>query len=326
MHLNAYAQSGLSKTGMTAATFLSIEIGPRAKAMGGAFVAISDDVSAIFWNPAGLAKGNENTVLFSHTEWIAGVNLEFVGIKLPLGEMGTIGASITSLSVPEMKVRTVSQPGGTGELFDANDLALTLSYARDLTDRFQIGLNFKFINQQLYNMNASTVAVDIGTLFRTDFNNMVIGFSISNFGGDMQLTGQDARIEVDIAPDEFGNNDAILAQFETQKFQLPLIMRVGTSMDVYQSENNTLKISLDAVVPNDNDQYLNIGAEYVYNDFLALRGGYKSLFLEDSEEGLTFGVGIKSNLFGESKLQFDYAYGDFGILDNIQEFALSFSF
>ena len=175
-------------------------------------------------------------------------------------------------------------------------------------------------------MNASTVAVDVGTLFRTDFNNMVIGFSISNFGGDMQLTGQDARIEVDIAPDEFGNNDAILAQFETEKFQLPLIMRVGTSMDVYQNENNVLKVGLDAIVPNDNDQYLNVGAEYIYNDFLALRGGYKALFLEDSEEGLTFGIGIKSSLFGENKLQFDYAYGDFGILNNIQEFALSFSF
>jgi len=114
--------------------------------------------------------------------------------------------------------------------------------------------------------------------------------------------------------------------FETQEFQLPLIMRVGTSMDVYQTENNSLKIGLDAVVPNDNEQYINIGAEYIFNNFLALRAGYKSLFLEDSEEGLTLGFGIKSSVFGENKIQLDYAYGDFGVLEDIQEFAISFTF
>lgn len=326
MQINSYAQSGLSKTGMAAATFLSVEIGARAKAMGCAFVAISDDASALYWNPAGIAKINQNSLILSHTEWIADIKMEFAGIAIPIGQMGTIGASITSLSVPEMKVRTVSQPEGTGEFFDANDLAFTLSYARTITQRLSIGLNVKYIHQQIYNMNASTVAVDLGSLFRTDFKNMVIGFSISNFGGDMQLAGQDARVEVDIAPDEFGNNDRILAQFETQEFQLPLIMRVGTAMDIFHTENNVLKIGVDAVVPNDNDQYINTGAEYIYNDFLALRAGYKSLFLEDSEESLTLGFGVKSSLFSENKLQFDYAYGDFGVLNDIHEFALSFSF
>jgi hypothetical protein len=324
--INSYAQNGLSKTGMTAATFLSIEIGARAKAMGGAFVAIADDPSALYWNPSGIAHSTQNALMFSHTEWLADVNLEYAGIIIPLGSVGTIGASITSLSVPDMKVRTVNQPEGTGELYDANDIAFALTYARSVTDRFLIGINLKFIHQQIYNMTASTAAIDLGTLFRTNFNNMVIGFSISNFGGDMQLTGEDARIEVDLQPDEFGNNDRILAQLETEKFQLPLIMRFGVAMDLFKTETNQLKVGVDAVVPNDNDQYLNFGTEYVYNDFLALRAGYKTLFLANSEEGLSFGFGVRASLFGESKLQFDYAFGDFGILENVQEFGLTFNF
>ena len=54
--------SGLTKTGLSAATFLSIEVGPRSKAMGGAFVGVADDVSAIYWNPAGLAKLPDNSL------------------------------------------------------------------------------------------------------------------------------------------------------------------------------------------------------------------------------------------------------------------------
>lgn len=323
---NTQSFSGLSKTGMTAATFLSIEVGPRAKSMGGAFVGLSDDVSALYWNPAGIAKLPQNALLFSHSEWLAGVNFDFAGICIPLGNLGTIGASITSVSVPEMKVRTVFQPEGTGEFFDAGDIAMGLSYARYLTDRFSVGFNVKYISEKIYNMSASTVAVDFGTLFRTNFNNMVIGFSICNFGGDLRLAGDDARVEVDVSPDEFGNNDRIFANLETEKFQLPLTFRVGVAMDLIKSQYNHVTIAVDAIVPNDNNQYINIGGEYIFNNFLALRAGYRSLFLDNSEEGMTFGGGLMQTVFGKTKLQLDYAYGDFGLLENIQEFSLSIYF
>ena len=326
MHVSSLAQSGFSKTGMTAATFLSIEIGPRAAAMGGAYVAIADDPTAMFWNPAGLDKIKNNTIVFSHTNWLAETSLNYLGAAIPLGQYGTFGVSVTSLGVPEMRVRTVAQPEGTGEFFDANDLAIGLSYSKSIIERFQVGVNIKYIHQQIFNMSASTAALDFGVLFTTGLKNMILGFSMSNFGGNMQLSGDDARVEVDLAPDEFGNNDRILANLETQEFQLPLIMRLGLSMDVFESENNLLKIAADAVVPNDNNQYLNIGGEYVFMNILALRGGYKTLFLENSEEGLTLGFGVNIKLSETTILNIDYAYADFGIFDNIQQFGLGFSF
>jgi len=324
--VNAQSFSGLSKTGMTSATFLSIEVGSRAKSMGGAFVGISDDVSAIYWNPAGIANLPQNAMMFSHTEWLAEVNFDFAAICIPLGNMGTLGASITSVSMPEMQVRTVFQPEGTGEFFDASDIALSLTYARFLTDRFTMGFNLKYIQENIYNMSAQTIALDFGTLFRTNFNNMVLGFSITNFGGDLRLSGDDSLVEDDLSPTEFGNNDRIFANLETEKFQLPLTFRVGVGMDLLKSERNRATVAIDAIVPNDNNQYLNVGTEYVFNNFLALRAGYRSLLLDDSEEGLTFGGGLQQKLFGGTMIQIDYAYGDFGLLDYIQEFSMSIHF
>ncbi len=318
--------SDFTKTGLTSATFLSIEVGPRSKAMGGAFVGLADDVSALYWNPAGIAKAEEKSIMFSHTEWLADISFDFAGATFPIEGFGTIGAFITSLTMPEMQVRTVEQPEGTGQLFGASDLALGISYARTLTDRFSVGANFKFIRESIFNSSASTVAVDFGTLFRTDFNDMIIGFSISNFGGDLQLSGIDTQVEVDISPNEFGNNDRIFANLETEGFQLPLTFRVGVAMDVLKSESNRATVVVDGIVPNDNAQFVNVGGEYVFSEFLSLRAGYRALFLEENEEGLTFGGGLKQKLFGETTLQLDYSYGDFGLLDKVQEFALTIYF
>ena len=127
---------------------------------------------------------------------------------------------------------------------------------------------------------------------------------------------------MDISPNEAGNNDRIIAELQTEDFQLPLLFRVGVAMDLVKTEQHKATFAVDGVVPNDNDQFVSVGGEYVFADFLSLRAGYRTLFLDDSEEGVTFGAGLKKKLFGETTFQFDYAYGDFGLLDNVQEFSI----
>ena len=104
---------------------------------------------------------------------------------------------------------------------------------------------------------------------------------------------------------------------------------VSKKYGLYLEELNCSKratVVVDGVVPSDNAQFVNVGGEYIFSEFLSLRAGYRALFLEESEEGFTFGGGLKHKLFGETTLQFDYSYGDFGLLDNVQEFALSIYF
>jgi opacity protein-like surface antigen len=66
--------------------------------------------------------------------------------------------------------------------------------------------------------------------------------------------------------------------------------------------------------------------EYLVFDMIALRGGYKSLFLENSEEGLTLGFGLKYDFSPSLALSVDYAYQEFGLLKDTQHFAVGINF
>lgn len=318
--------SNVSKVGTTAASFLGIEVGTRALGMGGAFVAVANDATAIYWNPAGISRISRSEATLIHTNWLVGTNFDFAGIVLPIGHMGSIAVSVTSLSTDEMEVRTVQNPEGIGEKFSYGDLTAGLSYAKNLTDKFSIGVNVKYISQRIWHMNAQGYALDIGTLFRTEFNGMMIGMSISNFGTSMKLEGKDVFVNYDEAPQFGGSNERIPAYKKTDEFPLPLLFRVGIAIDLLKNSRNQLTIAADAAHPNDNTEYINLGMEYIFRNQVALRFGYKNLFTLDTEEGFTAGVGTKLKLAGGVALKIDYAFQDFGRLENAQRFSLGFEF
>ncbi|MBN1351500.1 PorV/PorQ family protein [candidate division KSB1 bacterium] len=319
---NSYAAS---KVATTAAQFLKIEIGARGLAMGGAYVATADDATATFWNPAGLARLQSREVAVSHAEWLADMNVAYGSIVVPFGGQ-TVGLSMTVLDYGEWEMTTIDEPEGTGERFGAQDLALGLSYARSLTDRFSFGANVKYINQRISHSNASAIAFDIGTLFITQLKGLRIGMCFSNFGNKMSMQGRDSQVLYDVAPDLEGNDERINAHLETDEWDLPLSFRVGVAMDVIDNSYSKLILALDTVAPNDNLEYVNAGFEYGLRKLLFLRAGYKSLFRQDSEDGLTLGTGIRYAINRQMKIRFDYAYADFGRLDYIQRFSVAFSF
>ncbi|MEX2117945.1 MAG: PorV/PorQ family protein, partial [Bacteroidota bacterium] len=196
MSLGAVAFSGLSgqqvtKSGTTAAKFLSIPVGARALGMGGAFVAVANDASGLYWNPAGISKIGRNEAILSHSSWIAGIDFNFAGFVLPLGEHQSLGISLTSLTMDEMERTTEDQPDGTGEFFTVGSIAFGLTYARDLTDWFSIGGTVKYVSEHIWNSTATGIAVDIGTLFVTPFPGLKFGAGISNFGEKLQMNGDD---------------------------------------------------------------------------------------------------------------------------------------
>ncbi len=316
----------VSKVGTTAAPFLEIGVGARAIGMGGAFVALANDASTMYWNPGGLAKLKTSSVLLEHSNWLAGINFDYANIILQLGELGTIGGSFTSLTMADQIVRTVDRPNGTGERYSAGDLSVGLSYAKNLTDRFSIGFNAKYIHQKIWHMTSSAFAIDFGTLFITQFRGLRIGTSLSNFGTSMRLDGRDILVYHDIDPRIMGNNPRIPAELKTDSWDLPLLFRLGVAMDVVNTTANRLTLAVDAQHPSDNSQSLNVGAEYAFRKFFSLRFGYKSLFLRDGEEGPTFGVGLRQSIYGLTRVQVDYAYESFGRLENIQKFSLQLIF
>ena len=315
-----------SKRGTTAATFLSIGQGARALGMGSAFVAIADDPTAIYWNPAGITKTQGFGFVADHTTWIADINYNFMALTYNLGSFGTIGASFTISDIDEMSVTTVEKPDGTGEVFSVTDAAFSLAWAINLTENFSIGISPKFIHQSIWRMSASTIALDMGVQYVTPFDGAILAMSISNFGPKMQLVGTTAQVLYDSDPNSTGNNGSIVADIRTDTWDLPLTFRVGIGYQPIKIEDNTITVSVDALHLNDNYESINLGAEYSYDNFIFLRGGYKSLLLTDSEESFSLGFGVKQLVIGNIALNVDYAYQDFGRLNSIQKFTFGVSF
>jgi len=316
----------ISKSGTTAAQFLKINVGPRAMGMGSAFAATADDISAIYWNPSGLAADYTNNAYFNHTSWIADVDVEFAALTSYIDGFGTIGAFVSvAKEIDGEVVRTVDQPEGTGELFDAGGITIGLTYARQLTDHFSMGFNVKYINEKIWHMNASGFALDVGALYKIDIlNEFRIGANISNFGTKMKLSGRDILEVKAVGAGNQGN--LINTETVLDEFSLPLIFRVGVAADLLQTETLRFTLGIDAVHPNDHTEYVNVGGEFGWNDILFVRAGYKSLFERDTEQGLTLGLGFNYRLSTVLKFLFDYAYQDFGRLEGVHYISVGIKF
>lgn len=313
----------VSKVGITAAPFLEIGVGAKATGMGGAYVATANEASALHWNPSGIARISRPEGIFVHMNWLADINFDFIGFVLPTARFGAVGVSITSLSMDDMLVRTEERPFGTGEYFSSGSISLGVSYAINLTDRFSIGFTGKYIREQIWKEAAQGVAIDIGTLFTTNFNNMRIGASLSNFGTEMRMTGEDLLDYHDIDVSKLGNNDKIFAELKTDSWPMPLNFQVGVAMEILQNDVHRLTLAIDAIQPTDNTESINLGMEYGVKEWLFLRAGYRNLFLRDTEEGLTVGAGANLKFMYNLPIRLDYAYADFGRLENIQCFSLA---
>jgi len=318
-------KSDVSKKGTTAATFLSISQGARATSMGSAFVAVADDWTALYWNPAGIASLG-NGVMFDHTTWFADIGYNYIAGSVSLGSIGNLGLSLTSSSIGDMRVTTVDEPNGTGELFNVSQVAAGVAYAIRLTDNFSIGFNPKFIYERIWKMSANAFAIDVGVKYTTPFDGVVLGMSIANFGEKMHMTGQNAIVLYDADPLNTGNNGRIPAEVSTNDWSLPLMFRVGIAYRPPLGDQHQLTLAVDALHPSDDYESVNVGAEYSYDGFVAIRGGYKSLFLKDTEESFTFGVGVRQHLLGNVSLLADYCYIRFGRLNYAQKITIGMGF
>ena len=317
---------GQSKVGTTAAQFLGIPVGARAMAMGDAFVASSEDVSSIYWNPGAFAASGKSEFMFNNTNWLVGTKFRWFGLMLNLDGSNAVAVSLTNLDYGQNDVTTVAAPDGTGEQWTAQDVAIALSYSRRLTDKFSMGGSVKYISQTLYNETASTIAFDLGLLFTTGFHDMRLGMSFSNFGGDMTLDGRDLLQRIDIDPANSGSNKNLVGKLKTDPWPIPLFFRVGVAMDVVKNELMSATVAVDAVRPNDNVEYVNVGGELGWNKMLFVRGGYRSLFKQDAEDGLTLGAGVRYQFEGIATLELNYAYNKFGVFGNLNTIAIVIGF
>ncbi len=317
----------LSKTGTTAAKFLSVGLGADANAMGGAVSASVSGPSAMYWNVSGIASARRNNALFTYTKMFADINLNYVGVVIPAEDIGVFGFNVTALNYGEMEVTTEDYPDGTGETFTAGSYAFGISYARNITELFSFGINVKYIRETISKSSAEGIAIDIGTMFITPFWDIRFGTSITNFGTKMHMTGDDLLVRYDNDPQTHGNNESMDAYLSTDYFELPLRLQIGLAKNFDFGSDYRITVAADAIYPNDNKPWINVGSEIgLFHNLVLIRVGYKTLFLEDAQEGLTAGFGFFYNKIPYFGIKMDYAYQQLKDLDNIHSFGISLLF
>ena len=316
------------KLAQTGFQFLSVVSDARGAAMAEAMTSLQTGSSALFFNPAGMADmATFFDVSASTNKWIADINHTAFSLALnPFsGNYGVIGFSVQMVNYGDFYGTVVNRANPQGYddtgIFSLKALALGIGYAKQVTDRFSIGGQVKWIRQDL---GESTIPVnirvnpinedtriadtattsnklspfvfDFGTQFRTGIKSLVFGMSVRNFSKEVE--------------------------YVDEGIQAPMVFTLGISMDVMDLLNEltvkqSLLVSLDASHYRDHPEQIKVGLDYKILDVFSIRGGYIS---SNDESDFTYGIGITKYGFS-----FDYSYTPFGVFDNVQRFTARFS-
>jgi len=327
LSLAVAAQAQFSKAGTVGLQFLKIGVGARALGMAQTFTPIADDVSCLFWNPAGIARLEGTHFIGAFNRWFANIALTAAGLSHYVEGVGAFGARVIMLTSGYDLVRTVGSPEGTGETFTFRDWAFGFSYARNLTDRFAFGGTINIVREEIAEYSDTGILVDIGSLYDTGYKGIKIGISITNFGPDLEFKVDDDRdglVNEDPENDKDDDNDLFIDEdVREDPVPAPLTFRAGISMPLISTESMKLIAAFEGVHLNDNVEQYNIGGEFWLTDMFAIRGGYRTNL---DEGGLAFGAGVKYTVEGLGTMMIDYAFNDYGLLGTIHRASFVISF
>ncbi|MCB4791321.1 MAG: PorV/PorQ family protein [Elusimicrobia bacterium] len=279
--------------GTSGAQFLKITSAPRPSGMGGAFTAVSGDINSIAFNPAGLASLEKKDAILVQNNWLQDITNQFVAFGLPIKDFGTLGIAVNMLTIKDIKKydNTATAQGTYG----ANDMAITLGYAKAVSEKLSLGLNAKSISSKIDDQTASAMAADVGTLYKAS-----------------------SKLDLALAAQNIGSSMKFIAEGDP----LPLTIKLGGAY----KPSEKLVLALDINSPNDSDLYFAVGGEYSISAgeklVFPVRVGYRTGMQTGGLSGLGTGLGIMYNsVFGV-----DLAWNPGGDLGDAMKFGLRFCF
>ena len=309
---------GEDRAGTSGFQFLKVPVDARGAALSGTVVATANDASALFWNPSLAARGGTQ-VGIATASYVADVALHyaaaFTEVGTPLGA-ATVGLSLQALDSGEMDVTTeFSGPDGTGETFRLVDVALGLTVAQALTDLFSYGITGKYVRESTADVVAQAGLLDLGVAYRVGDTGVQFGVAIRNFGFEISPGGSITRTTL----------DGTVVEEEFAGIEPPTMFLLGVSYAPLRALGvadgpHDLTVSGQLTNPNDNAERFNLGAEYVWNEVLALRMGYE--FGLEEASAPSFGAGLLVPGLGPD-LRLDYGFNRLDRLGNIHRIGLN---
>lgn len=329
--------------GTTTAEFLLLGAGARGTALGNGFAALANDVTALYYNPGGLALMSRPEAMVSSYSYVADTKYSWLGLALPIsGGSRAIGVQMGNFGFSNQPVYTLDNPDGDGTTYSVSETFVAATLSQNFSDRFSAGLSLKFVTDQLGQTSASGVALDFGTNFHAMIGDRPIraAFVIQNLGSNLEATGSALQTLVQRTP-PLGTvqipQDGQPARLRASPWTLPVLFRVGLAYDLYAQGMNRLSLLGEFNQPVNTKPGGGMGLEYAMTNIgnsgfsLAARGSYTLVpdnnidpgagagFTTSqstssfSSEGVALGGGLAYTR-GNFSLGFDYAYKNMGPL------------
>ena len=245
----------------------------RSSGWGGAGVACSRGIEAMYTNIAGLAFTPRTEIVFANTMWLkgSGVNINTFGLSQKVGETGVLGVSIMAMSFGDIDITTVELPEGGSGTFTPSLMNINVSYSRMFSNSIYGGINLKVISQKISNLSAQGFAIDAGIQYITgEKENIMFGIALKNVGSKLKFKGDGLSISGNV----LGGSTQLTVEQRSAEYELPTTLNIGVAYDFIINDQH--KITLAGTFVSNSfgkDQYI-VGLEYKMMNYLYLRGGY----------------------------------------------------
>jgi len=302
---NIFAQTNLKKVAQSGMEYLTIGVDAEMVGRGEAGISAVKGLSAVFWNPAGLAEIQDKEILFSHNSWIADISMESAAFGISFGGIGTFAVSAIWMNYGKLKATSVANTvSGSNQLgyidegtFTPTDMAIGLAFSRKISEQFSVGGQIRYLYEnygsnvivmtdgttQSVNNIAKSFSLDLGTIYYPGYKSLAFAMSIQNFSPDIK--------------------------YQQEAFGAPLNFKMGLSMNVLDFfdhlSNSSLLLAVDAIHPRDYSERLNLGLDYDYLGLFQLRTGYRFNY---DIGNFTAGAGVKYSLSSGMQIKVDFSY------------------
>ncbi len=310
------------RAGESGASFLLINPWAASSGWGGANTALARGHEATFLNVAGSAFTQQTELMFTHTNLFVGaeIGLNAFGFSQRVGESGVLSMSIMSLSYGEIDITTVNLPEGGIGTFSPTSSVIAVSYAKEFSNSIFGGLTVKIINDALADVSASGVAFDAGIQYVTGANEQIhFGISMKNVGPTMRFSGDGLSFRGVVPETEVD----LTVEHRSATYELPSLITIAAGYKFFLQNESVFTTALTFTSNSFTKDQFNLGGEYMFRNFFALRAGYvyeqglipffdSASNRETAFTGPSFGLSVMIPLNKEkgSYFSFDYSYRD----------------
>ncbi len=312
--------------GTSGSAVLKIGVGAKSTSMGEACVAVADDVSSIYWNPAGLFQIRGSQLSAMHIEWLDDIRYEWIGYAQPVTSWATVAADVSYVHMGSIArtIESLTEGYEQDGTFTAADMAGRVALAGEVYKDILVGASFQVLQSRVDFQNvtkegiadktAQSTAIGLGGLYNTPVPNLRVGCSFQNWGKQTQAFFKDKE------PLPFAFKIGVAYKKALEMRQEPESSEEEATAGSDKSAG-VLVVAMDLNFPADGSVGVRMGGEYQFDNGIAVRGGYRTGTGLEFLSGLSGGAGYNTAAY-----HLDYAFVPYGDVGSTHRVSLTIRF